>query len=865
MPTSKTYRSCLLLFFLSLYACPVKGQVILKKRLTEADYGKWGTLDIQRISTEGNWTSYGMSYENKNDTLFVQHTQSARRYTIPNGRDGRFGGEKLFACLSKDSLVLHSLVDGDVQKIESVKQYELIGDGKYIVIWYINGVLEIRYAKGVAVERIADVAIYDINEQGDSLVYGIKDKESGKAGVIQFDRYRHFSLGAIEKPLNRIVWQKQGKAVVLFDGLSLYCYRFSDKKMLRFSSGLPKEQDIRIITGSNGPMAISDDGSLVFFTIAAPDAPTVKKENSAVEIWNGNDAPLFPAKESLAIVASKKTAVWFPDTGKYCLLTDELLYKIRLSGLQDYAILSNPYAYSLEPRYYEDVDYYIKNVRTGAEKLLLAKQSHDPNQLCFSPISNAFVYYRDTNWMLYNPDTDSLLNLTKLLPTTWDNGSEENVAGQFGAYGVGGWAADGTSVLLYDRHDIWKVSLNGKEGKRLTKGREANSVYRVSRVESERFGIRDYEGETRVLLDMDKGVVFSMTNQEDWSTGLCIYSNRLGLRTITDNSGYLSAVKKSDTDCFVYSSQSFSQPPQLHFISLKEGKSRTLYQSNRQQSDYHYGKSELITYTNRDCKSLKGALFYPADYDATKKYPMIVHIYEQRSKMVNRYVKPTQFNYEGFNVTHLTLNGYFVLMPDIHYKVGNPGISASDCVIAAVEAVIATGKIDPKKIGLIGHSFGGYEVDFIVTQTDLFTAAVSGAGVSDVTRRYFDLSKNSIHMHEMWRYETQQIRMGGSFYEIKNDYLNNSPLLHTDTIKTPLLLWSGKNDIIIPFEQSVAFYLALRRLKMPTILLGYPNEDHTLSKKDNQKDLTQRILKWFDYYLKDQKDIAWIRVGTSYD
>ena len=188
-----------------------------------------------------------------------------------------------------------------------------------------------------------------------------------------------------------------------------------------------------------------------------------------------------------------------------------------------------------------------------------------------------------------------------------------------------------------------------------------------------------------------------------------------------------------------------------------------------------------------------------------------------------------------------------------------------DCVTAAVQAVFATGKVDAKRIGLIGHSFGGYQTNFIITQTDMFAAAVSGAGIGDTQRHYFGLEHNGITSGSMWRYESQQFRMGTSFFDSKEGYWRNNPIVHADAIKTPLLLWAGEIDHVVPFEQSLTFYLALRRLGKKSIFLVYPQGDHSLTIPGQQKDLSQRVIQWFDYFLKDAADVGWIKVGTSAD
>lgn len=242
---------------------------------------------------------------------------------------------------------------------------------------------------------------------------------------------------------------------------------------------------------------------------------------------------------------------------------------------------------------------------------------------------------------------------------------------------------------------------------------------------------------------------------------------------------------------------------------------------------------------------------------------MVVHIYDVMSDELHQYVNPSFLNREGFNVINYTLNGYFVLMPDIIYQMGNPGSSAVDCVTAGVNAVTGKGLVDKDKIGLFGHSFGGYETNFIISQTNIFKAAVSGAGVSDIISYYFNISRNGYFQSDMWRFENQQFRIGKSLYEDKEAYVSNSPIMHAENVKTPLLLWAGKNDRIIPWNQSIAFYLALRKLEVPTQMLVYPDEDHSLENSENQKNLSQRMMEWFDYWLKGEAEFKAVSKETE--
>lgn len=840
-------------------SCPVQGQVAPKKQLTEADYEKWGSLKLNKISDSGKWINYQMDYDNGKDTLFLQSTDRRVSLSFPKGRNGRFAGEKLFAFMQGSDLKLIHLGTNRIDSISGIKEYELLMEGKFLLTHLTNSTLQLRDSAGAIIETVENVSEYKINDLSNALVYVRKSNNGSIVNCINLINYSHIQLATLPT-VNDISWQQNGKAVAFGNSTNLFCYRFSDKKLYTFDiSSISNYSTDTICKTSSSRLSISDDGEKVFFGVVKP---VFKPNNDEVEIWNGTDACLFPAQQLLSSYAIPKLVVWFPNSTGYKILSDDSFTYHRLNPTNDYLILCDPYSQGKIPKYPELVDFYIKNVKTGAEKLFLNKHSIDANHLCFSPLNNLILYYKDKNWWLYNPDTDKLKNLTELISTKWDN-SDANDPGQFEVYGVAGWTADGKSVLINDANDIWKVSLDGPQSARLTKGKELNITYRMSNAEFENVKIRAYEKATRLLVNLNRDILLTMISSNDWSTGFAIYNSRSGCKTLVYDQKLLGNLRRSKFNYFVYTTETFSQPPRIEFIKSQRSVPLTLYSSNRQAASYSYGHSQLIHYKNSTDQNLKGALFYPADYDPLKKYPLIVSIYEEESVKLHRYENPTLLNQIGNNVTKFTLEGYFVLLPDIVYTLSKPGESALDCVTSAVRKVLESKNIDSSKVGLMGHSFGSFETNFIITKSNMFAAAISGSGFSDLIGRYFEIGVNGISKSEMWRFESQQLRMGASAFEKKESYLRNSPILSADTIKTPLLLWSGKDDRVVPVKQSISFYMALRRLGKQTILLAYPNEGHTFVTATNQIDLTRRIINWFDYFLKGKKDIGWITVGVQ--
>jgi dipeptidyl aminopeptidase/acylaminoacyl peptidase len=862
-------------FLTLLLSCPVAGQEQPKKLLTEVDYGRWGTLNIKGISDYGKWSSYEMTYENHKDTLFLQRTSGNERYMFPKGREGRFGGEKIFTFLQPESkLKIIHLETSKTEVLTNVERYELVLDGKYILTlnqdYGEKSTMKVRNEHGFVIDSVVGVTEYTLNNNKDAVLFAVNNQGYDEVGIINFKKYSRFmvSKGNSSK-FHNLVWQKNDQSVAFLNetdtvskATTILCFRIADKKLFSFDYSTKVGSVVNLAIYST-PLSISHDGTKVFFIEAGKENPEVKKDPKSVEVWNGNDKWLYIDRQQWGDIP--KLAVWYPDTDWYFQINSNELPHIMLSGQQDYAFSYNKNAYGLQPKYYEEVDYYLKNIKDGSQNLMLKKQSCDPNQMGFDPFSNKILYYRESNWWIYDPVQQTHTNLTRKVTTKWDNSSNTSAPNQFMAYGNPGWSSDGKNVLLYDANDIWLVAIDGTNCTRLTKGRKKNIVFRIAQVEYNGISWVNYNGRAPATLDISKDILLEAENTENWSTGYFIYNSKSGEKPLIYGASKIDEIRKSKNNIYIFQNQTFNQPPRLEFKKKNDTASKILFESNKQQAAYSYGKSELIYYSNSNGDKLKAALFYPADYNPTKKYPMVVHIYEIMSNNLHHYVNPSFLNSEGFNSTNYTLNGYFVLLPDITYEMGNPGISAVDCVTAAVNAVVDKGLVDKNKIGLYGHSFGGYETNFIISQTNIFAAAVSGAGISDIIAFYFNISKNAIFQSDMWRFENQQWRMGKSLYDDKEGYCRNSPIMHAENVQTPLLLWTGKNDRIIPWNQSITYYLALRRLGVTTRMLVYPDEDHSLENADNQKDLSKRMMTWFDHLLKGEDAPEAISEGTSVD
>jgi len=855
-----------LLFILPLVSCPLWGQVVQKKILTPADYHLWGRLEIDKVSSDEQWAAYKMEYESGNDTLFVRHKDNNKTYSLPMAGLSFFT-KKSFACLTNTSLHILDLIRGTDQIIENVDSYTYSKMTDFLIIQTKN-VLIIKSASGEIKRKIQNVNTFSIDPTGRQLVYSTFNNNEYGLFVIDLKKInvdKNILIGNTNK-LTAFTWQKDGRSFSFFSqsdqkvNTSLYYYVLGNEKLFTLTADKLSKTDTTAIFIHNPvyKIVISDDLKKVFFCFK--NVPNKIEKKPLAEIWNANDKWIYPYNEKEGHFENRLIALWLPEKNSAVALTTSELPKIMLSGDYKYAILSNPKAYEPQFARFGPRDYYILNLETFEKNIFLKKQPSEAKLIIPSPKGQYIAYFMENNWWIYDIKAKTHKNITKTIIANFI--SKEEALGAKSVCGNPGWSTDDNEILIYDQYDIWAVKPDGSSSRRLTHGRESKIRYRIAPLPNKNELKLTYDSYTIENFDL-KEELFLKAQNEDKKTGFFVWKNKSIEKPIVFKDCFIDQLFYGDKkQNFFYKEQRFDQSLQLK-IKTNAGENKTIFRSNPQQDKYYWGKSELIEYQTSTNRILKGALLYPANFDPSKKYPMIVSIYELESKNLHRYINPTLNDDIGFNPTVYTTQGYFVLLPDIIlHENSDTGISAADCVIAATKKAISTGFINPDKIGLTGHSWGGYETAFIITRTNLFAVAVAGAGITDLKSQYFGIGK-AIGLSDMWRYEGVQWKINKTPFEDALTYERNSPLSNAEKVHTPLLLWTGKEDETVNPDQTIKYYLALRRLNKKCIMLVYPNEDHYLINPANQIDLTTRMQEWFAYYLKDDLSAAWITEGTK--
>ncbi len=641
------------------------------------------------------------------------------------------------------------------------------------------------------------------------------------------------------------------------------------------------------------PLTWSADGEVVFFGIAewkdevppkeesedeaedeADDEADVEADDpSSVEIWHWTDTFVMPWQKAHAAQDRQRNmvAAWHVDSGDFVQLGQDLIEE-RVTPIQHthLAVVAEWSEYAMERSIGRPgADLYVQDISTGERTQLL--ENINDRYVQASPGGNYLLFLDDGHFWTIELETQEIRNITESAPISFINLESDQTSKvypdelQKPPFGVAGWATNDAHVLLYDKYDLWAVASDGTGAERLTNGGEEEVRHRLVRPERSG-GFRGGPAPTSLeeaWVDLDGPVYFSLYGEWTKESGYGLWERGNGVDRLVwlpENVGSLA--KAEDADVFGHVRQRYDDSPDIFVGGPDLGNARQVTSTNTFQADYAWGRSELIEYVTDKGRRLQGSLIYPADYDPAKKYPMIVYNYELLSQNVHRYVAPSDRSY--YNTAVFMSHGYFVLQPDIVFRTRQPGWSVVECVTAAVERVVEMGLVDPERVGIIGHSMGGFNTSFVSTNSHgVFAAAVAGAPMTDLVSYYGDHHWGS-GVAETDHIETGQERMEVALYEDLQAYIDNSAVYNAHEMTVPLLLEVGDQDGIVAWYQGIELYNIARRAKRNVVMLAYIGEDHGLRQEENQKDYQQRILAWFRHYLKGEPAEPWITEGKSF-
>ncbi|TDQ09676.1 alpha/beta hydrolase family protein [Pedobacter metabolipauper] len=786
--------------------------------------------------------------------------------TAPKDKDAAKGTDLvIYHLASKKSYNLGSVSEFAFNKAGTQLAYTIDANGQNG-----NGVFLRDMATGISTALENDKAVYksiNWNEKGDAFALLKSNKN---------EKYKEDVFTVIG--ISKIAGDKTSK--VSYSGIDKASF---PKKMGISGNGTPywSEDQTTLFFGIS-PVELKDDKKAdsaksktdavakaktdTAKTAVKPAIAEVKKPNPAdiekpdMIIWNWQDKRLQSAQQTqemrdknYSFISSYRVA-----DQKFSQIADSTLRNVIIAPKQLYAIAYDNSNYelmgNLDGQSY--IDIYTIDLKTGAKTRLFEKfYASGSGTMSVAPNGTWASYYVDGAFYSINLANGQKYNLTGSIKSSFVDALDDHNVSKPSTSNLG-WSADSKYALIMDNNDLWRISADGKSAVSLSGDLKSKKQAVLGRS-------RIYQDEKGT--DLSKDQYFGLFDNETKQTGLGLLpagKSKINL-LFMDNNVYNGLAKATDGNVFAYSKQNNLQSPEVYVSTVPTlAAAKQITKNTPDQEKYAWTSgAKLIKYLSANGDSLQAAIYLPANYEAGKSYPTITYIYERLTDNLNAYTMPA-FPGGGFNLSMYTSNGYAVLMPDIKYKLNDPGMSAVACVVPAVKAAVATGIVDEKRVAIHGHSWGGYQTSFLITQTNIFKAAAAGAPLTNMISMYSLIYWNSGGTNQAI-FEASQGRLTPGYWDNWDAFARNSPVYHIKKVQTPLLLLHNDKDGAVDYTQGIEYYNGLRRLNKPVVMITYRGENHGIAKLPNRKDYAVRMMEYFDYMLKDKPAPEWWSKGVN--
>ena len=863
------------------------------KSLTIDDLVTWQRITDREISDNGKWVACKMEPWEGDATVYLYAAQgqetatfspadkfafsASSGYLVVTQTPGKSTVDSLKVLKTKEdkmpmnTLVIYS-VAGKKETIDSLKTFKLADEADWIA--YQRGrkdsTLYVRSLDGSKTFQFPTVTDFQFAKKSGMLYY--TSAAEGEAGI--------FTLNP-EKGSPALI--KEGKGVfkqTTFDEKGerlafLYCAdKDSSYKALSLWLSEHNAPAKEIATRRNrafpAEWVINENAMLQFSKsssrlVAAPSPEPRQKDTTQlaenrpnVQVWSWDEPVQYTVQNYNKEKDLRKSyqAVYNLGNGSIFQLANEELPNIQLGNEGDapLALLSTSRPYSLSSMWEARTrsDYYTVSLDNGERKQIAQA---DYGRFRLSPQGKYAYWYGETDSCWYTIALAEGKRYRLTTPESFPAWDEENDVPDYPyAHGAAGWTANDQNLLIYDRYDIWKFDPTAATPPiNLTvNGRKEKLSYRLEQLDKEaRF------------IDLGKPQLLKGFNEA--TKGYGFYNARLSApaapKTLLAGNYMLRSINKAkNTDDVIYTMETFQQYPDIHYSTLAFKKSVQLTHGDKQQEGFIWGTAELVSWISLDGRPLEGVVYKPANFDPNKKYPMMVNFYERNSETLYNYRMPephrSTIDYHLYNS-----NEYVIFNPDIRYVDGYPGESCYNCLMPGITMMIAKGYIDEKGIGAQGHSWGGYQVAYLATRTNLFSAIESGAPVVNMFSAYGGIRWGS-GMARSFQYEHTQSRLGATPWSSPLRYLENSPLFTMDKVQTPILIMHNDADGHVPWYQGIEYFVAMKRLGKPCWLLNYTGEPHWPMHMANRIDFQRRMFQFFNHYLKNDKMPKWMSEGV---
>jgi hypothetical protein len=533
------------------------------------------------------------------------------------------------------------------------------------------------------------------------------------------------------------------------------------------------------VISDRAPLDWSDDCKRVFFGMKeqVPTPPTERKtidEAADVDVWNTGDERVqslqmaraeqdrnFTYREAFDVTATR-----------FVKLADDTMRDLDVAQDGRWAVGRDTRGYISDYKR-PAADIYRVNTTTGERTLMLKGQlinsSTGNHTFGISPDGHYFLYWKDNRFQTYDLDAGTSRTLGGPVETGKANGgakgaqqgtpsfidTEFDHPGPKSSYGLEAFSADGKIVIVEQRYDLWALPLDGSAGHNLTSGLGAKNDLRLRYVRTEpadpptapgggtpagafggggggRGGARRDKP-----IDLSKPITLSAYGEWSKKSGFYELANGQLKELVYEDASFSNPVKAAKADTYLFTRQTFVEFPDLRVSGPGFKESKKISDANPQQSEFLWGHRQLVEFKDRDGHRLQGILTIPDDFKTGEKRPMIVNFYEKNSQNLYRFNAPSYLASMGSSPMQAVSDGYITFVPDVQFHTGASHTDMLESVEAGVRKVIEMGIVDPKRIGINGHSYGGEGAAFIGTRSRLFAAVGMGAGVVDL---YYDFN-----------------------------------------------------------------------------------------------------------------------------
>lgn len=807
------------------------------------------TIRPSLINPDGNWViaskTYG--YNNRADSTFYINTKTKQKRIVNDLSTLQANLLYNDLMLEKNNQylsVINLKTNQSVFKADDIKQFasKAFDNKNLLITLSSNAILNLVQLdkdgeKNKIIFNDNQVVEFLVNENKTKLIYQKKDCTTSTY-VLDLESFKVVEIDYSGDLLSPYWNVAQDKVAILEKENIIYLLNLEKKQVDTIQLNKKPLERFELYFYSNDDLFIKYN------------VKTEKKleESEYLDIWNGNTRFVHPSSFKEKFLLQYKAFIYQFKTKTLKELERKRESDLDFINLPNLILSYNPFTYQDFSALYTQIQFDLLN--TYNRRILESIKTNDSKNIIASLCGKHIIYPIDkdkSKWEILELATNK---------TTILNCDASTVD-------VPIWSTNSEYVFFVVNNTLTRLNLSTKKQVSILSFTGKNTLIFANKSK--------HNNDINATINTDSAIVVAVKN----SSNTLIYSiDNTRAKLLIDAKEndlsrglmYLPNLISKDLKTLVFTQENYNVPVSLKVYN--NGEIDTLWESDIPQELYSNRKKQTISFKTKAGRDLKGTLYYPKNFNQAIKYPMVVYTYSEDDTDSKQFLLPSMKNSIGFNIPLLNDNGYFVFYVQSYISEQGPGIGALESIKNSVKVISEEeSAIDTLKLGLIGHSFGGYKASFIATQTNMFSAIISGGAPHDVIGGMMYRYSSYRNKLDWFMAETGQLGFKQSYAENPEKYLANSPLLYAHKIETPILLWTGLKDENAHWENTRKMYVALKRYKVPTIALFYKNVEHDVmpNQKVENKDLTLRVMDWFEYFLKDNKNIDWINKGIDYD